>query len=783
VRQPIPFGRYLLLERINVGGMAEIYLARSRGLQGFRRLLAIKKILPTMAEDEEFIAMFVDEARIAAELSHAGIVQIFELGRFSEDYYIAMEFVHGKDLRFIQERQARAGRPLDVNLTALVAVKILEALDYAHNKRDPTGKPLGIIHRDISPQNVIVSFDGEVKICDFGIAKAANRGQKTQAGVLKGKFGYMSPEQVRGLPLDGRSDLFTVGTLMYEMVTLERLFVGESDFSTLEKVRNADVVPPSTYNRDVPEQLEDIILRALSKEVEDRFQNAMEMSEALQAYLLNTKLIGSRELSAYMRETFRTEHGAELLRLEEYNEMPEPDEGALAAGEAGADDLPGPDAAVDSEGKTLIFAARDEDGQIRSSPPPLPGHQAGVAPPLDAKTVIFSDGQSATSKPPPLDAKTAIFSEPEPDAEAPTHMLEPPELEDSTSPAPRPSGARRSLPERVFPWLAMLAALLLGYSLFTTWRLRSQAQELQAGGAIPPALELNTLPPTGLQVLLDEREVASATPVRLDGLEAGEHRLRVTRAGFEPFERRLVLEPNQLLVLEVSLRPAGAGSPGPGPAEEPDGGAPGPDAELVASADPGPPDAGAPSAADGGVLATTDAASPPGADPGPAPPALAVRSEPPGANVLLNGKLVGQTPLELPGLKPGPARLAVELKGYKTHSEALRLKVGERKEIVVALQRKAAPPVKPPPDRPPPPPPPPPKKVEYGFLMANTRPWSKVLVDGTYTGRETPIPPDKKLKLSVGMHKVTFETPSGQRYDFDVEIVVNETKKLIKKLE
>ncbi|HOX46104.1 MAG TPA: serine/threonine-protein kinase [Myxococcota bacterium] len=773
MRQPIPFGRYLLLERINVGGMAEIYLARSRGLQGFRRLLAIKKILPTMAEDEEFIAMFVDEARIAAELSHAGIVQIFELGRFSEDYYIAMEFVHGKDLRFIQERQARAGKPLDVNLTALVAVKILEALDYAHNKRDPTGKPLGIIHRDISPQNVIVSFDGEVKICDFGIAKAANRGQKTQAGVLKGKFGYMSPEQVRGLPLDGRSDLFTVGTLMYEMVTLERLFVGESDFSTLEKVRNADVVPPSSYNRDVPEQLEDIILRALSKEVEDRFQNAMEMSEALQAYLLNTRLIGSRELSAYLRETFRTEHLAELKRLEEYNDMPEPDEEALASGGgAGQYDEPGLAAPVDSEGKTLIFAARDEDGQLHSSPP-QPGPAAGHPPPLDAKTVIFSDGQATPSKPPPLDAKTVIFSEPSPDDEVPTHMLEPPPLDDSTAPAPRPGGRGRSLSERLFPWVAMLAALLLGYSLFSTYRLRSQAEALQAVGTTPPALELNTLPPTGVQVLLDGREVASATPVRFEDLEAGEHRLRVTRAGFEPFERRLTLEPNQRLVLEVFLRPGG------GPAEATDGGAAGADAGALVAVEAGPPegpDAGAPSAADAGALAVADA--------GPAPPvapSLSVSSEPPGAKVLLNGKLVGQTPLELPGLKVGQVRLALELKGFKVHSEALRLAAGERKQVAVSLQRKAAPPVKP--DRPPPPPPPPPRKVEYGYLMANTRPWSKVFVDGADTGRETPIPPDKKLKLSAGKHKVTFETPGGQRYDFEVDIVANETKKLIKKLE
>ena len=170
MKRPIPFGKYMLLERINVGGMAEIFLARSRGLQGFKRILAIKKILPTMAEDEDFIGMFIDEARIAAELSHASIVQIYELGKFEEDYYIAMEFIHGKDLRYTQERMAAQGRHVPFELTALIGFRICEALDYAHTKRDPAGRPLGIIHRDISPQNVILSFDGEMKICDFGIA-------------------------------------------------------------------------------------------------------------------------------------------------------------------------------------------------------------------------------------------------------------------------------------------------------------------------------------------------------------------------------------------------------------------------------------------------------------------------------------------------------------------------------------------------------------------------------------------------------------------------------------
>jgi serine/threonine protein kinase len=187
-------------------------------------------------------------------------------------------------------------------MAAWIASRICEGLDYAHRKKDSSGVPLDIIHRDVSPQNVLVSYEGEVKLIDFGIAKAAHRQTRTQAGVLKGKFGYMSPEQVRGLPLDRRSDVFAVGTCLYEMLTSERLFLGESDFSTLEKVRNADVEPPSKHNAAIPREVEDIILKALSRDPEDRFQWASEMQEALQRYLLTVKpIFNAQKLAQFMK--------------------------------------------------------------------------------------------------------------------------------------------------------------------------------------------------------------------------------------------------------------------------------------------------------------------------------------------------------------------------------------------------------------------------------------------------------------------------------------------------
>jgi serine/threonine protein kinase len=247
MKKPSLFGKYLLLERLNVGGMAEVFVAKAFGVEGFERILAIKKILPTMAEDEEFITMFIDEARISVQLNHANVVHIHELGKHDDAYYIAMEYVPGKDLRSLLERFRRRKEIMPTAMAVFCATKICEGLDYAHRKKDARGMQLEIIHRDVSPQNILISFEGEVKIIDFGIAKAANRSQKTQAGILKGKFGYMSPEQVRGLPIDRRSDIFAVGVILYEMLTGEKLFVGESDFSTLEKVRNAEVKAASPY--------------------------------------------------------------------------------------------------------------------------------------------------------------------------------------------------------------------------------------------------------------------------------------------------------------------------------------------------------------------------------------------------------------------------------------------------------------------------------------------------------------------------------------------------------
>ena len=322
MKKPIPFGKYYLLERINVGGMAEVFKAKAFGVEGFERLLAVKRILPNIAEDEEFITMFIDEAKIAVQLNHANIAQIFDLGKVDDSYFIALEFIHGKDLRGIFDRCRASGENMPIAQACFVIMKVCEGLDYAHNKRDATGRELGLVHRDVSPQNVLISYEGEVKLIDFGIAKAAGKASKTQAGILKGKFGYMSPEQVRGLPLTRGSDIFSVGIVLYELLTGERLFIGESDFSTLEKVRNVEILPPSTYNRKIPEELERIVLNTLAKDPEDRYQHAIDLHDELQAFMYTAGEFYSRkDLAAWMKRTWSREIQEETKKLEEYRDL------------------------------------------------------------------------------------------------------------------------------------------------------------------------------------------------------------------------------------------------------------------------------------------------------------------------------------------------------------------------------------------------------------------------------------------------------------------------------
>nr|HYU34209.1 serine/threonine-protein kinase [Thermoanaerobaculia bacterium] len=295
------FGQYTLLERIAAGGMAEVWKARMRGVEGFQKTVAIKKILPHMTDNSEFIGMFIDEAKLAAQLSHPNIVHIYDLGKIGRDYYIAMEYVEGKDLRSLLNASRRKGMPLTLGLSLLIAARLASALDYAHRKRDFEGKELALVHRDVSPQNVLLTHEGDVKLCDFGIAKAVSKAGQTQMGSLKGKLQYMSPEQAWGRPVDARSDIFSLGAVLFEMLTGERLFSGDSEMSILEAVRHGRIRTPRDIDPSIPVEVDEIVTRALAYDVRDRFQSAGEMMQRIEG-VLHTLVPspGPGELAAYL---------------------------------------------------------------------------------------------------------------------------------------------------------------------------------------------------------------------------------------------------------------------------------------------------------------------------------------------------------------------------------------------------------------------------------------------------------------------------------------------------
>src|SRR4051794_10893885 len=297
----VKFGQYVLLEKIATGGMAEVWKARMRGVEGFQKTVAIKKILPHLSDNQDFIEMFIDEAKLAAQLNHNNIIHIYDLGKIQSSYYIAMEYVDGYDLKTILRRGEDRGQPMQVELALFIASKIASALDYAHRKHDFEGKEMGLVHRDVSPQNVLISEEGDIKLCDFGIAKAASKASHTQAGALKGKLQYMSPEQAWGRHIDKRSDIFALSTVLYEMLTGRKLFTGDNELSILEQVREARVALPSEINDEVTPEVDKIVQKALQKDAAQRYQTAGEMARDLDAVLYSFKPTPtSADLAIYM---------------------------------------------------------------------------------------------------------------------------------------------------------------------------------------------------------------------------------------------------------------------------------------------------------------------------------------------------------------------------------------------------------------------------------------------------------------------------------------------------
>ena len=298
-------GRYRVVDEIGIGGMASVHLARMDGPGGFQKWVAIKRIHPHLVEDQSFIHMFLDEARIAARISHSNVATVFDLGEHEDTYWIAMEYLHGEPLREVMRRTEELAAPMPPEIACRVIADAAEGLHSAHELLGKNGEKLGLVHRDVTPHNLFVTYDGTTKVVDFGIAKFSSRMSSTRAGTLKGKLAYMSPEQVHGETLDRRTDIFALGVVLWELTTGQRLFRMESDLDTLAKVQECNVPRPSSIVRGYPIDLEKIVMKALSKNRGERFKTARELSRALQSLLMRRGLfIASDEVAAYMKQIF-----------------------------------------------------------------------------------------------------------------------------------------------------------------------------------------------------------------------------------------------------------------------------------------------------------------------------------------------------------------------------------------------------------------------------------------------------------------------------------------------
>jgi serine/threonine protein kinase len=298
-------GKYDILRKLATGGMAEIYLARGRGQAGFEKLVVLKRILPAVAADPTFVRMFLEEAKLAATLRHPHIADVWEVDCVDGMYFYTMEYIHGQDVRAIRAASRKRNERMPLAIAVGIVSAVASALEYAHDRTGADGASRGLVHRDISASNVLVSYDGAIKLLDFGIAHAADRSENTRTGSIKGKVPYMSPEQCQGRRLDRRSDLFSLGTVLYELTVGRRPFRGDSDFIIMEQIVRSDPARPTELDAQYPAELERIVLRLLSRDLEGRYATADELISDLEQFQTTNGLwVSAKVISRFMRSLF-----------------------------------------------------------------------------------------------------------------------------------------------------------------------------------------------------------------------------------------------------------------------------------------------------------------------------------------------------------------------------------------------------------------------------------------------------------------------------------------------
>ena len=535
--------------------MAEVLLGRTTGEGGFEKLVAIKRILPSMAENESFVKMFIDEARISAKLNHSSIGQIFEFGKSGKTYFIAMEYIQGVDLRAIHRHfQQESGTPPS-EMAIFIITSVCSALHYAHTRGDRTGKPLGLIHRDLSPSNVLISFTGQCKLIDFGIAKAAERLYVTVGANLKGKYAYMSPEQASGEAMDHRSDVFGVGTLLFELLTGRNPFRANNDMETLQRVQAAKVPPPSAVVPSVPPELDAICLKALARRPDSRFSSAGDMQRALETLGRKT-VFTSRRMARFMGTAFHAEQetNREMLR----QARAEAEAGNVEVVTTNPDDLRdlfGPGSNPNGEAAALKHLAtasldvhRSEDGQVSQehagaggSGQVTPSGVFGAGSQPSAQVVVSGEGEY-----PRRDQSGSFVTVPGQPATVASGLYD--LGADYHKPLTRRSDGKIHV--LIFTLLVLAAGVAMYYLV------GDQIRAMRDPRAVHGTLRIVVPNPAPAQIMVDDKPhgaLDESGQYLVEGLLPGKHRLMIRGPGLKPLENVVEITSGKVVELQVFL--------------------------------------------------------------------------------------------------------------------------------------------------------------------------------------------------------------------------------------
>ena len=529
IKAPVIAGKYTLLRRLGHGGMAEVFLAKQMSEGGFEKLVVLKRILPHLASGPEFVTMFLDEARIAADLRHPNIVTIADVGRVNDTLFMVMEFLHGQDIRKVQRKVAAFAQMIPFAHACQMAIDAAAGLHYAHTKHDLKGRDLQIVHRDVSPQNIIVTFEGSTKIVDFGIAKAAGQNTHTSAGVLKGKYTYMSPEQAQGEVVDARTDQFALGIVLWELLTMRRLFKRDTEGLTLEAIIDGVIPRPRRFREDCPAAIEDVVMTALQKDRSRRFRDCEALAFALEDALAKDAIVHSQSrLAQYMRRLF-----ADQMAEEASLGVVQPD-GSLSVKNTFPVNVRRDDVKVDKKPESKLVE-RLPDPPVASAaegPEPTQADRKNLRS-RSSEVRVDSETQRPAPSPPAAettrDRDTSRSTNREPPGASRDRPVDRDRLRDrglAVSSQTSPSGGRRSM---VLAAAGVTLALAVIVAIVVVGLVVTQ-------GPGPATLVVRS-EPRGASVLVDGRDSGEKTPALIRGVQSGEpHKLRLELAGHVPLD-------------------------------------------------------------------------------------------------------------------------------------------------------------------------------------------------------------------------------------------------------